>query len=325
MQALASCLGLAILVLTWGPCEATAQTEPGTEQDAAIAESLFQQGREAAEAHRWDEACAKFEASLRLMRTLGTLANLGWCRESQGRTASAWAVYRELEVAAGERGDEKRKQFASQRLHALDARLPKIRILVKEPPEGLSIRFGTRTLERGAWNCPIPVDPGKIELLAEAPGHEPQHWLVEVPDELGTVETRVPRLRPTAAKPAKTQEPQKATARPTEAPDNTLAYTLTGAAVLALGLGTYAGVMTFTKKAEGDEHCTGRFCDEVGLAAHEASQRYATVSTVSIGAALLMGGASTFLFASGSKRSDGTAISPMSGPHGGVLGLHTVF
>ena len=318
---------LATILLTCHGWVAAEQSdpEPGSEQDAAIAESLFHQGRQAAEAHRWDEACAKFEASLRLVRTLGTLANLGWCHESQGRTASAWAVYRDLQVAASDKGDARREQFASERLQALEDRLPKIRIVVDHPPEGLLVRFGRRTLERGAWNCAIPVDPGSIRLRAEAPGHEPQDWTVDVTDKSGTVETRVPKLRLTVDKPAKKQVKQTPSVTSTDADDDTLAYALAGTAVLALGIGAYAGVMTFAKKTEGDDHCTGSFCDETGLEAHAASQRYANVSTVSIGLALLLGGTSTWLFASESRGSSSTAFGPASGSDAYVLRLGAVF
>jgi hypothetical protein len=146
-----------------------------------------------------------------------------------------------------------------------------------------------------------------------------------VTDKPGTVETRVPKLRLTGDKPATTQVKPTPSVTSMAADDDTLAYALAGTAALALGVGAYTGVMTFAKKAEGDDHCTGGFCSEAGLEAHDASQRYANVSTVSIGVALVLGGASTWLFVSGSNGPNRTAFSPARDHDGYVLRFGTVF
>src|SRR3954465_9465866 len=61
----------------------------------AAAEALFNQGRDLMTAGKFVEACPKFEASQQLDPGLGTMLNLAECYEKTGRTASAWAEYRE--------------------------------------------------------------------------------------------------------------------------------------------------------------------------------------------------------------------------------------
>ncbi|HPY19943.1 MAG TPA: hypothetical protein PLJ27_18020 [Polyangiaceae bacterium] len=307
----------------WVLAEEPVPEKANKHQDAAIAESLFLQGRQAAEELRWEEACAKFEASLRLVRTLGSLANLAWCHENRGKSASAWAVYRDLLSAAHDKGDTKRENFALQRLQDLEPRLARIQIIVNHSPEGLQVRFGDQVLAEGAWNCAIPVDPGSLHLRAEAPGYISQDWTVEVPDGVRIIETEVPMLRRVVTPPVKARETEATKEVSTETGDDTLAYIFAATAVAGLGVGAYSGIMTLVKKAEGDELCTGRYCSEEGLEAHESSKRYANVATISIGAALLLGGGSVWLFASGSQ--DPARSASVSTNNGYYFQVGTVF
>src|SRR5450755_1986438 len=56
----------------------------------AEAESLFREGRRAAEVGNYDTACAKFDARRKLDPAPGTLLNLADCEETRGQLTRAW-------------------------------------------------------------------------------------------------------------------------------------------------------------------------------------------------------------------------------------------
>ena len=111
---------------------------PGTaraQSDAAIAEQLFRDGRALMEGGKTDEACEKFAASQRLAAGLGTQLNLALCREKQGKTATAWSLFCDVEAEASRRGDS-RASIAHDHEVALAPQLKKVVIEVPSPPPG---------------------------------------------------------------------------------------------------------------------------------------------------------------------------------------------
>ena len=65
--------------------------------DAASAEALFREGRSLIKQGKLDAGCDKLDASEKLESSVGTLLNLGDCREKNAQVASAWGVFLEAE------------------------------------------------------------------------------------------------------------------------------------------------------------------------------------------------------------------------------------
>jgi len=66
-------------------------------QRAAAAEALFQEGRALLMAGKAEQACPKLEDSQRLDPATGTLMALALCHEQEGKLASAWAAFADVE------------------------------------------------------------------------------------------------------------------------------------------------------------------------------------------------------------------------------------
>jgi len=94
----------ALLVLALVPSRAHAQAPASEGSSSALAEQLFNQGRDLSKVNNWADACPKFEASLRYDPVLGTRLNLATCYEHVGKLASAWGLYRESIEAREESG-----------------------------------------------------------------------------------------------------------------------------------------------------------------------------------------------------------------------------
>src|SRR5205085_9479358 len=108
---------------------------------SAEAGTLFRDGRALIKAGKLQQGCDKLDASNKLEPRVGTLLNLGDCREKLGKLASAWAAFRKAEAIAKRSGkDDKRMTEAGKRATALESRVSNLVIEVKQPVDGLVIK-----------------------------------------------------------------------------------------------------------------------------------------------------------------------------------------
>jgi len=183
--------------------------------DSAGARALFQEGRSLMEAERYEEACPKFEESLKLDNGIGTQFNLAHCWEKLGRTASAWALFLDVAAAAKADNQEKREAAARERAKALEPRLTRMRIDVSEGVPGMKIERDQTVVGKAAWGSAVPVDPGRHVIEVTAPGKKPWSDEVETPATARTFTVKVPALEDA---PVDTPQPQVASAGAGDAP-----------------------------------------------------------------------------------------------------------
>src|SRR6187431_1087071 len=88
--------------------------------DKAAAEALFDQGVRLMKQNGFAEACPKLEESYRIDPAVGTLLYLGECYERVGKTASAWATFREAASLATNSGQPDRARVAAARAQELE-------------------------------------------------------------------------------------------------------------------------------------------------------------------------------------------------------------
>jgi hypothetical protein len=135
------------------------------------AEVLFRDGRDLIKRGKLAAGCDKLAASERLETSVGTLLNLGDCREKLGKLASAWAAFRKAEAMAKRSGsDDKRQAEAARRAAQLEPKLSNLVIEVPSGTAGLVVHRDGEVVDQAVWNTAMPVDPGTYTITAEAPG-----------------------------------------------------------------------------------------------------------------------------------------------------------
>jgi hypothetical protein len=263
---------IAAVVALAGPRVAAAQS--------AEAEALFLEGRTLIKQGKIAEGCAKLEASDRLESSVGTLLNLGDCYERLGQTASAWAAFKKAEAMARRKnGDEKRGDEAKKRAIQLAPRLPNLTIAVPHAVDGIVVRRGSVTVDRGEWNTSLPVDPGSYAIVAEAPGYKP--WRTEIRVEPAARRDVVvpaleraplPSVPPTAVAISASAEPPSMWTTP-----RAVAAGLAVGAGAAFGYGIYSGIRADDLRTRSDTLCPLDTCsDPVALRLNSDARSAAT-------------------------------------------------
>jgi hypothetical protein len=264
-----------------------ANAEPKAENQRAVAEALFVEGRRLMAAGDAAGACPKFAESQTLDPGIGTLLNLGRCYARIGRTASAWAAYREAAGLARATGQSVRETAARAEADRLEPSLSKLRV---EVPAADSMSLPELSLDGDTWSAALvgvdaPVDPGMHTLTARAPGFLP--WSKRFESLPGrTVELSVPPLRQAPSVRARAPEPWRWT--------HSAALTEAVLGVASVGVGVVWGLDARSTYARSDSFCNARQeCEPAGLVLREDAIESARLSTVAFvsGGVLLTGAA----------------------------------
>lgn len=249
--------------------------------DAAAAEVAFQEGnRLMAEGHA-EEACPKFAASHRLDPGYGAIYNLGSCYQAIGKTASAWAAFREAAEWARKRRETQRYEKATRRAAELTPVLVKLRIVVPAPPDRLVLTRNGAAVDPALWGTEIPVDPGEYSLTASAPGRQKWARTVAVVEPGKTIVVEVPALAEIGPLPVTTTSGSPASARGGLSTQHVLSLGAAGVGASGLAVGAiFAALATSTWGQARQGHCDeANVCDERGVALHRDAKTMSHVST----------------------------------------------
>lgn len=254
----------------------------------ATAEALFQQAAQLMGEKHFNEACEKFAASQELDPGLGTMLYLADCYEQAGRTASAWALFREAADASRRAEQHDREHIASERALSLEARLTKLelRVAPAQRVPGLELRINNAPVPSASWNVPLPVDPGPTHIEARASGKQP--WLTQVTLANGPVEHVIEiRQLANAPQPLKTERAPATDGKLSPpAPGETqrlVGYVVGAVGLVALGAGGFFGYRAYTLNQRSKENCRAdapNDCTPTGVSTREDAQLASTLSTV---------------------------------------------
>jgi hypothetical protein len=311
------------------------------QDNTAAAHALFDEGKRLYDKGDFAAACPKFRASLDLENGLGTRLALATCYERAGRTASAWAEFRDAAAMAGRAGgaEAAREDFA--RKHAADLE-PKLVRLVINAPAGVQVKRDGGLVPIASLAIAVPVDPGLHDISASADGYEPWSQRVTVgPAPLTTV--TVPPLRRIEA-PPRPVEPTPTPPPPTPPPPTPIeptqpvapapaaeggtppmryvAYGVGGAGLVLVGVGVAFGASASSKWSDAKAMCTTTGsplqCTPAGVKLHDDAASAATIATIATigGVAAIGGGVLLFLFASEPPPPGAVAVHPGFGAGG---------
>jgi hypothetical protein len=146
----------------------------GSPTQAGAAELLDSEATSLMQEHRYAEACPKFAESDRIQPGTGVLLRLALCYELSGRTASAWASFREAAGRARRVGDASVAELASRRADGLEPRLAKLVVRVSgDGSVPVDVRLDGSPLAPSTIGVEVPIDPGTHTLKAVAAGRRP--------------------------------------------------------------------------------------------------------------------------------------------------------
>jgi serine/threonine-protein kinase len=304
----------------------SARAEPTADEQAA-ARLLFYEGRKLAQAGDYQAACPKLEQAMKLDPGTGTLFNLADCWEHTGRTASAWAGFRDVAVQSAAANRPDRESEARRRASDLEPKLARLVIRVAEgQPDGLEIRRDDAPVPRSVWGIAVPLDPGKHVVTATASGHAPFRGTAELVQEGATITLDVPKLSPLPA--GSVAQGAAATTTPRDAQpaerrwQRPLAVGVGAVGVVGLAAGTVVGLMAKSKKddSDADGHCQGDVCDDIGFPIREDAVAMGNVATVVfVGGAVFVAAGAVLWFTAPSSSASAKATSVGVTPTGLVV------
>jgi hypothetical protein len=306
------------------------------QNDKAAAEALFDQGLRLMKQNAFSDACPKLEESERIDPAVGTLLYLGECYERIGKTASAWATFREAASLANNSNQADRARVASGRAQDIEPKLSHLSIelapdVARIP--GVIVKRSGQRVESSLYGTPLPVDPGEYRVEVSAPGYETWTTPIKVESGGASASVRVPGLvkgaepvapvTPTTSTPTGAGNESPPVKPPPPTPKSglttgqTLGLVVGGVGVIGLGLGTYFGVRAIGKNSDAEPFCnSANHCTQPGIDLWEKAKKDATASNIAfaVGGGLVALGGVVFL-STGKSDTDRVALVPLLGPN----------
>ncbi len=163
-------------------------------EEAAAAQSLYDDAKARMARGEYPEACSELEASQKIDAGVGTLLNLADCYQHTHRLRSAWATFLDAATAAHREGEKDREVEARARAALLAPRLSKIVLRAAGSTAGLALSRDGTSVAPSELGVPVPVDEGTHSVEASLSGHRAWKTLVPVAGEGTIVTVTVPSL-----------------------------------------------------------------------------------------------------------------------------------
>ena len=295
--------------------------------DQTLAQTLFDEAVKLMDKGQFADACPKLAESQRLDPGGGTLLNLGFCRQNEGKLASAWAAYNEALSQAIKDGRKDRESTARVHVDELEGKYSKLAIDVSDAArkiDGLEIRIDGTSVRQAAWGVLAPIDKGTHGIIVSAPGKKSYSASIEVTADGTTQRVSIPALENAPIPIERTRG--SGTERVTSRGQLVVGWITAGVGVAALGVGIGAGIAALDAKSQADGMCkygpSATSCDQTGYDTNERAKTYAWLADfgIGVGAAAIIGGVALVLTSTKTVH-----IAPTVGPSAAGAVLFTTF
>jgi hypothetical protein len=229
------------------------------------AQSRFLRGKERFAKHKFEEALVEFSASLDIVASPNARLYVGRCLRELGRIVPAYVELGRTEVEAKELSrDDPRYEKAGQSAHEerakLEPQLAFINIEIGHAEAATTVKVAGDEIRRGGWSEPIPVMPGKAEVVVETPGRPPVGRTVD----LAATDRKVVTIDLADADPpvaaAVEKPPPPAEPVSTGSGMRDLAYVAGGVAIVGAGLFAFFGLKANSTYSDLDKACNSGPC-----------------------------------------------------------------
>jgi hypothetical protein len=258
-------------------------------------------------AGKFETGCPAIAESYRLDPKAGALFTLAECEAGWGKSASALRDYgRYLGLFEAMPDDQKARQreraeIARAQQKLLASKVARVTlVLAPGAPAGTVVRRDGAPVEAADLGAEVPMDPGPIDLVVDAPGRPSRTVRVVV----AAGEERRIDLAPGDA-PVPADKPREASSG---IPRRTWVYVAGGVGLVGLGLGAVTGAMALGKKSTIDEHCIDLVCDDEGADAAEASKPLGLLSTIGFAVGVAGAGAAIVLWVTEPKEPEAQRV-----------------
>lgn len=303
-----------------------------TPSEIAAAKEWFAEGMRLEEAGDWAGALVQFQRAGAVKATPQILFHQGLCETHTGALVEAILSLSRAEHAARAANNPQVEKSAAELLAEVRTRAPSLRIVAPQGALPTRILLDGAEISSAMIGQPMPVNPGKREVVAEYPTGKFTRTVTLAERQAETVTLEAPEAAAAAAAPATTPEPA---APPPQPPPSTpsadtgtqsesssaLPWILVGAGVAATAGGVVFWMKRNSEIEDLDTICPQRDACPPSKAGEvdDGQSRGTLYSAFGLGllgvgvAGMATGG---YLLLSGDSESSHTALVPGAGPGG---------
>jgi hypothetical protein len=232
----------------------TAPVRAQTPSEIAAAKEWFAEGMRMEEAGDWAGALERFRRAGAVKATPQILFHQGLCEAQTGALVEAILSLSRAEHAARTANNPQVEKSAAELLADVRTRAPSLRIVAPQGALPTRVLLDGAEISSAMIGQPMPVNPGKREVMAEYPTGKFTRTVTLVERQAETVTLEAPEAAATPAAPATTPEPAPPPQPPPSTPaadtgtqsekSSALPWVLVGAGVAA----TAGGVVFWMKR-----------------------------------------------------------------------------